>query len=576
MYKKLFLFPTAFFLLAATALNAQICTPPASQIDIFGNNIKARLLNGGDLFWDFSDALFIPNPTPAGPNPATIFAAGLWIGGVDPAFNLKLATVTYRNQGATDYWSGPLNADGTTDAVNCNNWDRFFRVTGSEINSFLFNLPSLVNNPALAVTNYKSIMGWPAYGNPYFADVNGFDLPFAFSGPLASFHDEDGNGQYNPLKGDYPVVKLQGKPEFVPAEVVWCVFNDHGGGAVHSSSKGKPLQVEVQLTAWAFNCPNEPVLNNTLFTAHRIIHKSTESLDSCFVGMWVDFDLGCYTDDYFGCNPNLSTFYAYNADVVDGSTGTNCTGGIATFGDHPPVQSVTFLSRSLDKFMYYNNPGVGTPLPGTTDPDQPNEIYNYLTGSWRDGSPLTGGGSGYSPGTGAAADFAFPGNPSDPNSWTMCSANLSTFADRRVLGIHEIGHLPAGQIEELVTAWTVHPDPDLPCGLGSTYADIAYLHGSYTNDFAGVCSGLTAVDDPDETPISLYPNPASDLVTVAFGSRPVREIRLSGSDGRLLMRFQDIQQEQIDINIANLPNGIYTIQLLTPRGFAARKFSVLH
>ena len=59
--KKLLLFLAVFQTL--NTLQAQ-CGAPQSQIDIHGNNIRARILNGGDLFTDFTEAQFVPNPNP--------------------------------------------------------------------------------------------------------------------------------------------------------------------------------------------------------------------------------------------------------------------------------------------------------------------------------------------------------------------------------------------------------------------------------------------------------------------------------------------------------------------------------
>lgn len=549
---------------------SNVCDPPTAQTTIHANNIKARLLNGGDLF---SNAQFFPNPTPNGPDPATIYAAGLWIGGIDPGGNLKLAASTYRSGTYLDYWAGPLDEDGTTDEAICTNWDKLFQVKGTDIKAFLDDLPDLANNPAAAISAYKDIMGWPAKGNPYFTDVWGFALPLTPQG-LASFHDEDQDGYYNPLAGDYPVVKLYNKPEFLPAEIVWCVFNDEGGGAIHSASQGSPLQMEIQFTAWAFTSANKPVLNNTLFTSYKIINRAVERVDSCFLGLWVDFDIGCYVDDYVGCDSTLDAFYAYNQDMTDGQPGSICAQNIPTFADTSPVQSVTFLSHPMDKFVYYNNPSVNGPSPAMTDPDLPSEYYNYLTGRWKDGSPLSYGSSGYQSG-GITTGYAFPSDPNESSGWSMCTANLPFF-DRRVVGSTKIMTLEPGQIGELVAAWTVHPNPNLPCDLGSTFADIAFLHDEFENDFPNANSVLSSpAPSSVDALVDISPNPATERVTLQYGDLPVREIRLFAADGRLVRVLQNIQPEQIVLDVAGLGNGVYTVQLLTDRGSVARKILVL-
>ncbi len=560
---------------------AQVCSFPQSQIDLHGNNIKARILNGGDLFWDFSDGQFIPNPTPGGNDPATIFSAALWIGGVDPGGNLKLSAVTYRNNGTTDYWPGPLDpATGTTANVVCANWDRIFKVTGAQIAAFQAALPNLQNNPGAAISQFPSVMGWPAKGNPYFADIWGFDLPFTTQA-LAGFHDANGDGSYDPLEGDFPAVELRGLAPFVADEFVWCVFNDQGGGAPHPVTNGSPFQMEVQLTAWAFNCPDQPVISNTVFTSHKMIYRGADVIDSVFIGLYVDPDIGCYTDDFMGCNPGLSTFYAYNQDAVDGSPGATCSGA-PTFGDNPPVQSVTLLSKPMDRFIGINNAGVGTPPAGTTDPDAPVQFYNYLTGHWRDGSPLTYGGNGYQTGN-PPIGFYFPDDPTDPNGWSMCTANLPS-GDRRGLAISRpgflfspegYGKLQPGQVDELVTAWTVHPNADLPCGLGNTFDEIQSVRAAYNNAFDGVCLS-SGTQQPGRPDIGVYPNPANTSVTLKYGDWQVKEIRLLSTEGRLVKTIRNTGLEQTEVSVSDLPNGFYLAELLGEGGSWMVKVTVLH
>lgn len=553
---------TCFILLAvAGALHAQPCTSADAQIDLEGNAIRARILNNGNLFTDYDFGQFLPNPLPfVQQNPSTIFAAGLWLGGINPAGFLRLNVPTYNG----GYAAGPLNDDGQTTTTDCSNWDKHFLVKGSDVAAFLADLPNLAGNPAAAVAQYKSIMGWPGRDNPYFSNIWGFDLPFNTQS-LAPFYDEDGDGVYNPLAGDYPVVQLRNKPPFVPEVFVWSVFNDR--------SVSPAFPVEVQQTAWAFNCPDRPVLNHSVFTSHKIIYRGIEKLDSCFFGMWVDFDLGCYTDDYLGSAPDQDAFFVYNQDITDGSAGATCEQGVPTFADNPPVQSVTFLSQSLDKFMVYNSPSVGSPLPGTTDPSTSLEFYRYLTGYWRDGSPLTYGGSGFQS-AGGPTDYAFPSNPADPNGWTMCTASLP-LADRKGLGSHKVGTLLPGQVEEMTIAWTVHLDPDLPCGVGDMYDDIAGVRSLYDGGFTGVCSPLTSLSEALNAAIGLFPNPSAGTVTVQYGDLPVREIRLFAADGRLAMALQNPQPEQSVLDLGQLDNGVYTLVLLSERGMAVKRLVVL-
>lgn len=554
------------FLLVCQSISAQDCGNPQSMIDIHGNNIKARILNGGDLFTDFLDPQFIPNPGPPGTsNPATIFAAGIWMGGVDPAGNLKLAAVDYRGDGKHDYSAGPLNQDGTTDPNTCANWDRHFRVTGAEVAAFRAALPLTA---AELKTQFPSIAGWPGQGNPHFNSVWGFDLPFN-SLPLAPFHDEDLDGLYDPIAGDFPVVWLRGFSWFVPEEIIWCVFNDNGG--LHSTTQGKPLQVEIQLTVWAFDCSNQPILNNTIFTSHKIINRALETTDSTFIGIWADVDLGCYSDDYVGCDTSQNTMYAYNQDVVDGQPGNSCAGGVPTFPNAAPAQSVTLLSHSLDKFIPYNNAGSGIPA-GSTDPNTPPEFYRYLTGSWRDGSPLTYGGTGY--GGNTPVDHLYLDDPSDPNGWSMCTASLP-LGDRRLLGTTKLGQMLPGQVEYVNTAWAFHPNPSLPCGIGTTLPDVTAIRALYDNDFEGVCSPLKAPELSADS-LKLFPNPTSSTALLYYGKLTPLSLRAFDAAGRMVIeKTTGFEKEKTIIETATLASGIYTLQILTKEGTATKKLTVI-
>jgi hypothetical protein len=101
------------------------CVRPTKQIEMQVNNVRARLLTGGDIW---SEAQYIvPKPAPGQLPVSALYAGGVWIGGVDRAGNIKLSGVTYRSQGY-DFFAGPLDINGTTEQVQCQNWDRFFTV----------------------------------------------------------------------------------------------------------------------------------------------------------------------------------------------------------------------------------------------------------------------------------------------------------------------------------------------------------------------------------------------------------------------------------------------------------------
>lgn len=65
---------------------AQDCYASTSQVDLDIKNVRARLLGGGDFWWDLSDPVYvIPKVDPAEGQAevSATFASALWIGGID-------------------------------------------------------------------------------------------------------------------------------------------------------------------------------------------------------------------------------------------------------------------------------------------------------------------------------------------------------------------------------------------------------------------------------------------------------------------------------------------------------------
>jgi hypothetical protein len=166
-----------------------------------------------------------------------------------------------------------------------------------------------------------------------------------------------------------------GAPQLLGDATIWSVFNDADPG-VHTNDAGStaPLGVEVQQSVFAYN--RSGALGNIIFVKWRFINKGVNTLDSTYVSVWSDPDLGGATDDLVGCDTTLSLGFCYNATNADGQYGTT-----------PPAVGYDF----------FKGPTVGgTPLPMTsfnkyvngTDPSSQIETYNYMRGFNKDGSPI--------------------------------------------------------------------------------------------------------------------------------------------------------------------------------------------
>ena len=232
------------------------CAQATQQTDMTVNNVRARLLNGGDLWWDLkgNGRYIVPKVDVASGQQevSSLFAGAVWIGGFDPSGNLKMACQMFRSATRNDFWPGPLNpVDGTVEQQTCKNWDKFFRVTGENIRKHIKNsaFHKARNEPYPEDEIPKDVRGWPARGNQYFSIIHDFSLPNTSQG-LGLFFDENANGDYEPHDGDYPVIDIRNCPDNIfPDEMVFWIYNDNGN--IHTQTGATAIQMEVQVQAFA-------------------------------------------------------------------------------------------------------------------------------------------------------------------------------------------------------------------------------------------------------------------------------------------------------------------------------------
>lgn len=379
------------------------CTPAKTQTQLDINNVRTTILTGGDMWWNLISARY---EVPKGSNANSLFAGSMWIGGVDAGGILRVAAMTYRQNG-NDFWPGPLDTvNVSTNSTVCDAFDKHYIVTRQEVEDF-------VNNVSTTIPN--SIITWPGNGN-----TSLYQAKF-----LAPFYDKHGDGIYDPADGDYPKYSMDSRKfscddrQIFGDKTLWWVFNDKGN--VHTESRGNSIGLEIRAQAFAFTSTDE--INNMTFYDYEVINRSSLPLNKTYFGVWVDADLGYAYDDYVGCDVTNGIGYCYNGNPSDGS------GAIGTYGANPPAIGVDFFRGpkigapgdgkdslvsfvepsgriSMAKFVYYNNDYTvqGNPLKQT-------DYYNYLSGKWIDGTPFTYGGN--AKGGTTVCSFMFPGD-TDP------------------------------------------------------------------------------------------------------------------------------------------------------------------
>lgn len=346
------------------------------------------LRNDGTLFEDFP-----------------FYDAALWVGARVNG-EVRFAGSMY---GDAEFWPGPLEEDEAP--TDCAEHDRIYVVTRDQIRSYN------AGNSSASVSN------WPHH----------------LGAPVA---DGDGNpDNYNLAGGDRPALRGE--------TMAWWVMNDAGN--VKRSSLSPPLGLEVQVTAHSYtdgstdpapNAPSVEALDQTFYYKFTLVNRSSETMEDLRVGFWADPDLGDPTNDYVGVDTTLDLVYAYNGSVLP-ENGTEAVG--ITF-----IQDSAFLEHrtSLVSTMLRHDGGTG---PMGTPVLSQGDGYAYLSGTWRDGSPVTFGGQGY--GGDTPTQRMFPGLAEASRYWSEERATPggdgSPFGDRRLVTSAAPSTLAPGQSRTL-------------------------------------------------------------------------------------------------------------------------------
>ena len=214
-----------------------VCTPSTSQVLLDINNVRARLLGAGDMWWNLTSPGY---EVPAGSGKHSLFTGALWIGGVDAGGSLKTAAMTYRQTG-NDFWPGPLNSSATTDGATCSTWDQHFKINRITAENYYnwVNGGSVGPNPCSA-TEMNVINNWPVL------DAEG--------NPMAPFWDVNSNTIYEPWLGEIPDFDVTGtracQAQLHGDQDIYWVFNDKGN--LHTETGGAAFGIEIQATAFAY------------------------------------------------------------------------------------------------------------------------------------------------------------------------------------------------------------------------------------------------------------------------------------------------------------------------------------
>jgi hypothetical protein len=286
---------------------------------------------------------------------------------------------------------------------------------------------------------------------------------------------------YKIMKGDGPGVKdwdewpvedgapvnPDGTPKLIGDQTLWYVINDleparHQGPITGSD----PIGLEVQTTIFGFN--DAGPLGDIMFVQWVIINKGAADLDSAFIGVFDDPDLGDWSDDLVGADTSLGLAFCYNGDPYDGQYGTNTPAMGFDFFQGPEVPKGSGNFLKMTSFAKYT-PQEEYPH---VDPKNVQEVYNYMTGYWQDGSPFI------DPITGEETKFIHTGDPVTGTG----NLDFNSF-DRRFLMSSGPFTLAVGDTQVIVGAKIIAPGVDPPSSVNALRYFDKFAQGAFDNNF---------------------------------------------------------------------------------------------
>jgi hypothetical protein len=402
------------------------CAQTSADIDLDINNVRAYLMNGGDMWWNRAQGAAAYTVPKAGKANA-LFAGSIWVGGKDVSSGnlVKVAAQTYR-QGGNDYWSGPLDMQGQITPTECILWDKMWKIDASAIAKFRKIYAGIDKDSTQKIKDIiavnagdvdKVIQEWPGRNSTTARGSGNLPITLTPNKAFAPFVDLNKDGKYSWTEGDYPAISGD--------QYIWWIFNDRGNLKTETGSQS--IGLEIAGSAFAFSTQDE--LNDATFYNFNILNRGTSTLAETYMATWTDADLGYAFDDYVGCDTKRDLGIIYNGDDFDeGPTG---------YGTDIPMLGVDFFKGPKGKkadgtdttlgmsyFMFFNNNSGGDGNPSTVA-----HFYNYLTGTFKDNVKLTKTCNGRD--AGEITSFAFP------NSYKECSPCNNLPYDRRF--IHSSG-----------------------------------------------------------------------------------------------------------------------------------------
>ncbi len=476
-------------------------------------NINARINSNGSFFWDKSGKPKFEFPK--GSNKHATYVATTWMGGYDSGGLLRVAAQTYK-QAHEPIVAGPIRnvQFPIYDSLYNQKYNKVWKITKSQIDYHKNNYGNLGYIPSTNVLN------WPGNG-----DINQGE-----HSQLAPYFDSNNDQIYNPLSGDYPLIKGD--------EALFIMY--------HDEKSDSSLNFETKALFYVYTC--DSILQNTIFAEFKLTNTNSFAINNFKFASWNDFDLGYFYDDYFGSDSLNNFFYVYNGDQDDN--------GAPGYGSTPPALGVVFLNNPMTNFINYKSDYSDSVNFNFTE-----QIYNYMNSKWINGQNLTYGGNGLDS-SGIQTTHMFTGFPEDTIGWTEFNVSNEPY-DRRGLGSTSYNVFQPNETIQIDLAYVISRGTDHLNSLRKLRTDVNHVKDKY---LLQGCYPVSIQKPSDSFLFSIYPNPTnSNYVTLKGLESDNYELYINNNLGQNVWKT-NLQANQYDVKIPDLENGIYFIHLKNSDG----------
>ena len=515
------------------------------QVVLDRNQVSALVSNNGQFFRSHEYLVMNQYVVPKDGQSIPIYHSSLWLGATDTENNARISGVRY-SLSDLGFFPGPVSStnkyrDSTYLAIY---GESMWKISSETIETHRQNWGSI------GYTMPDIIRDWPGNGNS--------DL--GVSANLAPFIDHNSNGIYEPHLGDYPDIRGD--------EAVYVIFNDL---AIQDSTY-QNIKLGVEVHAMFYQFSGNPLLDHNTFLQFKVFNRGTENYNDLKLGLYTDFDMGYYEDDYVGCDTNLNLMYVYNQDNYDEDDGYQFG-----YGSEVPAVAVQTLNNNMRSFAVFTA-SLSYPY---ADPVNVNQYMEILNGKWADGSPMVEGGMGY-PGSSGSSNvptrYLFPGNPNDTSQWSMESIYAYPGDVRGVMVMDE-ENLQSGEFicYDFVFVFAREKGNSRLENVNTLFKTAASLKSFYDSSVIDGCylyaqsSGRPEIDDFAK----IYPNPTDGEVTIEFDSLMNSQIRVLSTSGNELRNQTFNNLRVLTLDLTALPSGIYLIEIQSGDSMTTKKL-VMH